>query len=156
MQAQKRKTPTFYSLGRRQRHRRSYVSSLDSGASMHNAEQGELSSDTMHTLRRSKKHKQLTATGGSANKRVSTSFFSLSRSVRNSAITRWNAQRFYCFISFAQNADIHMSGKRRNSTIDQNEKTITCTITRVLLVVSRLSSYSSSILSSTSRSKDQL
>ena len=37
------------------------------------------------------KHKQLTATGGSANKRVSTSFCSLSRSVRNSAITRWNA-----------------------------------------------------------------
>ena len=27
--------------------------------------------------------------------------------------------RFYCFISFAQNADIHMSGKRRNSTIGQ-------------------------------------
>ena len=26
-------------------------------------------------------------------------------------------QRFYCFISFAQNSDIHMSGKRRNSTI---------------------------------------
>ena len=25
--------------------------------------------------------------------------------------------RFYCFISFAQDADIHMSGKRRNSTI---------------------------------------
>ena len=28
-------------------------------------------------------------------------------------------QRFYCFTSFAQNADIQMSGKRRNSTIDQ-------------------------------------
>ena len=54
-------------------------------------------------------------------------------------------QWFYCFISFAQNADIHMSGK-----------TITCTLDNsVLLVVSRLSSYSSSILSSTSRSKDQ-
>ena len=29
-------------------------------------------------------------------------------------------QRFYCFVNFAQNADVHMSGKRRNSTIDQN------------------------------------
>ena len=28
-------------------------------------------------------------------------------------------QRFYRFTSFAQNADIQMSGKRRNSTIDQ-------------------------------------
>ena len=27
-------------------------------------------------------------------------------------------QRFYCFVSFAQNADIRMSGIRRNSTID--------------------------------------
>ena len=26
-------------------------------------------------------------------------------------------QRFYCFISFVENADIHMSGNRRNSTI---------------------------------------
>ena len=28
-------------------------------------------------------------------------------------------QRFYCFISFAQNADIHTGGKRRNSTIGE-------------------------------------
>ena len=27
-------------------------------------------------------------------------------------------QRFYCFISFASDADIHVSGKQRNSTID--------------------------------------
>ena len=65
---------------------------MDSGASMHNAEQGDLSSDTMDKLRRSNKtHMRLTATGASANKRVSTSFCSWSRSVRNSAITRWNA-----------------------------------------------------------------
>ena len=42
-------------------------------------------------------------------------------------------QRFYCLMNFAQSADIHMSGKRRNCT----------------------SSYSGSILSSTCRSKDQ-
>ena len=59
-----------------------------SGASMHNAEQGDLSSDTMDTLRRSKPHMRLTATGNSANERASTSFCSWSRSVRNSAIAR--------------------------------------------------------------------
>ena len=49
-----------------------------------------------------------------------------------------------------------MSGKRRNSTIGPEWEDITCTMDNsVLLVVSRLSSYSSSILSSTSRSKDQ-
>ena len=42
---------------------------------MHNAEQRELSSDTMDTLRSQKPHKRLTATEGSANKRVSTCFF---------------------------------------------------------------------------------
>ena len=65
-------------------------------------------------------------------------------------------QRFCCFISFARNADIHMSGKRRNSAIDQKWEDNTCTVDNsILLVVSRLSSFSSSILSSTSRSKDQ-
>ena len=38
-----------------------------------------------------KHHERLTATGGSANKRASTSFCSWSWSVRNSAISRWNA-----------------------------------------------------------------
>ena len=53
----------------------------------------------------------------SAHKRGRTSFCSWFRSVRNSAITRSNASEFYWFISCAQNADIHMSGKRRNSTM---------------------------------------
>ena len=51
---------------------------------------GNLSSDTMNTLTWSKTHERLTATRCSANKRVSTSFCPWSRSVRNSAITRWN------------------------------------------------------------------
>ena len=39
--------------------------------------------------------------------------------------------RFYCFISFSQNADVQMSGKRRKSTIDQNGKTINCTVDKL-------------------------
>ena len=62
----------------------------------------------------------------------------------------------YCFIYFAQNADIQMSGKRRNSTIDQKWKVNylyngQLSTSRCVL---RMSSYSSSILSSTSRKKD--
>ena len=56
-----------------------------------------------------KSHMRLTATGCSANQRESTSFCSWLRSVRNSAITRWNA----C------DSIIHVNGKRRNSTIGQ-------------------------------------
>ena len=55
-----------------------------SGASMHNAEQG----DAQWILWEGPTtHKRLTAHRSSANKRVSTSFCSWSRSVRNSAIT---------------------------------------------------------------------
>ena len=65
-------------------------------------------------------------------------------------------QRLYCFMSFAQNAEIHMSGKRRNSTIGPKwEDNYLHNENSVLLVASRLSSSSSSILSSTLRTKDQ-
>ena len=66
-----------------------------------------------------KHHERLTATGSSANKRVSTSFCSWSRSDSQQCNYSMKRQRIYCFISFAQNADIHVSGKRRNSTMDQ-------------------------------------
>ena len=58
---------------------------VSSGVSMHNAERGDLSSDTMDTPRRSK---NTMCDSYSANKRVSTSFCSWSQSVRNSAHTR--------------------------------------------------------------------
>ena len=64
----------------------------DTEARMFVVEQGELSSDTMDTLRRFETHMRFTTTRDSANKRVSTSFRSWSRSVRNSAITRWNVR----------------------------------------------------------------
>ena len=65
-------------------------------------------------------------------------------------------QRFFCFTSFAQNADIHMSGTGETLRLTQNGKTIICTMDiSELLVVSRLSSYSSSRLSTTSRWTDQ-
>ena len=55
--------------------------------SLHNAEQGEIEL-RFNGWEGPKPHKRLTATWDSANKRVSTSFCSWSRSVRNSAITR--------------------------------------------------------------------
>ena len=55
--------------------------------SLHNAEQGEIEL-RFNGWEGPKPHKRLTATGDRANKRVSTSFCSWSRSVRNSAITR--------------------------------------------------------------------
>ena len=66
-------------------------------------------------------------------------------------------QRFYCFIYFAQNTDIHTNRKKRwNCTIDPkwednylyNEQLRTSCRTRTVI-------YSSSSLSSTSRSTDQ-
>ena len=64
-------------------------------------------------------------------------------------------QRFCCFISFAQNADIHMSGKRRNSTIDQKmgRQLLVPRTTQYFMLYQDLSS--SSRLSSTTRSTDQ-
>ena len=53
MQAQAEDNYVLFSFeGARDTEDRKFV--MDSGASMHNAEQGELSSDTMDTLRRSK------------------------------------------------------------------------------------------------------
>ena len=153
-----------------------------------------LSSDTMNTLRKSKKlHKQLTATGSSANKRGSNSFCSWSGSVRNSAITRWNANdsiasqtllttRKFIWVkngmptneeatAFVHDLDLfatvqlldetptiplltnHKWVKNGNKLTGWWKSTTCTTDNLVLLVVSRLSSYSSSILSSTSRSK---
>ena len=65
-------------------------------------------------------------------------------------------QRFYCFISFAKTLMVIWVENGETLQLTKNGKTITCTMDNsVLLVVSRLSSYSSSILSSTSRSTEQ-
>ena len=90
-----------------------------SGASVHNAEQGQFSSDTVDTLRRSKHHKRLTATGDNANKRVSTSFCSWSRYVRNSAITRWNASDSIASSVLLKTRTFIWVENRWNSTIGQ-------------------------------------
>ena len=69
---------------------------MDSGASMHNAEQRRIKLRYNGYFRKVQKPQmRLAATGCSANHRVSTSFCSWSRSVRNSAITRWNASDSY-------------------------------------------------------------
>ena len=117
---------------------------------------GESSSDTMDTLRRSKTHMRLTATECSANKRVSTSFWSWSRSVRNSAITRWNASDSTASSALLKTRIFIWVENGETPQLAKNGKTITCTTDNlVLLVVSRLSSWSSSSLSSTSGSTDQ-
>ena len=73
----------FILLWRRQRHRRSYVcSGFECWAKLRYSGYFEKVQNP---------HMRLTATRSSANKRASTSFCSWSRSVRNSAITRWNA-----------------------------------------------------------------
>ena len=118
MQAQSRRQLRFILLWRRQKHRRSNVCY---GFGSFNAQcwAKEIWAQIQWILwQGSKAHERLTATGAVQIKRVSTSFCSSSRSVRNSANYSMKSQRFYCFIHFAWNADIHMSGKRRNSTID--------------------------------------
>ena len=94
---------------------------MDSGASMHNAEQRRIKL-RYNTSRRSKNPIcDLPRPGSSANKRVSTSFlFMISICSQQCYYSLKKRQRFYCFISFVYNADIHMSGKHRNSTVGPN------------------------------------
>ena len=77
-----------------------------------------LSSDTMDTLRRSKNTNcDLPRRWSSANKRVSTSVCSRSRSVRDSAITRWNASDSMASSVLLKTRIFLWAEKRRNSTI---------------------------------------
>ena len=85
---------------------------VDSGASKHNAEQER----ERFTLRwngyfeKVQNHQErLTAIGSSANKRVSTSFCPWSRSVRNSATTRWNASNSIASPALLKTRNISMS-----------------------------------------------
>ena len=105
-----------------------------------------LSSDAMDTLRRSKIPWATYRGRGSANKRVSTSFCSWSRSVRNSAITLWNACDSIASSALHKTRIFTWVENGVTPQLAQNEKTNTCTVDNsVLLVVSRLSSYSSTI-----------
>ena len=92
---------------------------VDSGASMHNAEQGYLSSDTMDTLRNVQKpYDGSDRKWWSAQPRGGTSVRSRFKSVRHSGNFSKKRQQFYRLVSFAQHADIRVSEKkRRNSTI---------------------------------------
>ena len=55
--------------------------------------------------------------GDSANKRSKHKFLFMITICSQQCNYSIKHQRFYCFFSFAWNADIHVSGKRRNSTI---------------------------------------
>ena len=66
-----------------------------------------------------KTHIRLTATECSANKRVSTGFCLWSRSLRDSAIARWNASDSVASSALLRTRKITWVEKRRNSTIGQ-------------------------------------
>ena len=103
-----------------------------------------------------KPHKRLTAIGSSAIKRVSTSFCSWSRSVRNSAITRWNASDSVASPALLKTRILIRVENGETPRLANNGNTSARMMDNfVLLVGSRLSPNSSRSLSSTSRSKDQ-
>ena len=79
---------------------------------------GDLSSDTMDTLTRFKSTWATYRDWCSANKTSKHKFLFIISICSQQCNYSMKSQRFYCFIHFAWNADIHMSGKRRNSTID--------------------------------------
>ena len=93
-----------------------------------------------------KHRKRLAAIGSSADERVSTSFCSWSRSVRNSAITRWNASNSLASSALVKTLMFIWVENDETPQLAQIVKTLACTMDdAVLLVVSRLSSCSSSI-----------
>ena len=151
MKAQSRRQLRFILFWRRQRHRRSYACY---GFGSFNA---RIKLRYNRYIEKAQKSLlRLTATGSSAHERVSTSFCSWSRSVGNSAITRWNTSGSVVSSALLKTRIFIWVENGETPQLAPNGKSITCTMDNsVLLVVSRLSSYSSSILSSTSRSKDQ-
>ena len=92
---------------------------MESGASMHNAEQGELSSDTMDTLTWSKTPYATLRDREQCKETSKHKFWFMISICSQQCNHSMKRQRFSCCTSFAQNADIHLSGKRRNCTIDQ-------------------------------------
>ena len=101
-------------------------------------------------------HVRLTATGDSANQRVNTSFRSWSRSVRNSAITRWNASDSVASWALLKTRIFIWVENSETPQSTPNGKTIICIMDNpVPLVVPVLSSSSSSSSASTSGPKDQ-
>ena len=147
---------TFYSFVEAKVVRDTWVR-MDSGASMHNPEQRRIKFRNNGYFEKVQKlHVRLTATRSSANQRVSTSFCSWSRSVRNKAITRWNVSDSIASSALLKTRILIWVENDETPQLTKNGKTITCTMDNsVLLVVSRLSSISSSSLFSISRSSDQ-
>ena len=103
-----------------------------------------------------KHHKRLAAIGSSADERVSTSFCSWSRSVRNSAITRWNASN-----SIASSV---LLKTRIFIWVENNETPQLAQIVKTMLIRWATQYFSlyqdcrhipAAFLSSTSRSKEQ-
>ena len=91
---------------------------VDSGASMHNAEQRIIELRYNGYFEKVQKTQCATYRDWGQCKQASKHqilfVISICSQQCNCSMKR---QRFYCFISFAENTDIHMNGKRRNSTI---------------------------------------
>ena len=145
----------FILLWRRQRHRRSYVYCVFGSF---NAQCWARRLELRYNGYFEKVQNticDLPRPGDSANKGVSTSVCSWSPSVRNSAITRWNASGSIASYILLKTRIFRWVENDETPQLTKNGKSITCIMDNsVLLVVSRLSSNSSSILSSTSRIKD--
>ena len=131
---------------------------VDSGASMHMLSKEDLRSDEMdgHFAEVQKPCDGSDRKWWSADKRGSTSVRSRLSICSSQCNHSKKRQQFYRLESFAQNADVHTSGKNGEPPrLTKNGKTITCTMDNfVLLVVRGLSSSSSSSSVSTSRPKD--
>ena len=134
----------LFSLWRRQRHKRLYVYCVFGSFNAQCwARRFELRYNG-YFEKVQKPHKRLTATEDSANKRVSTSFCSRFRSVRNSATTRWNASDSIALSALLQTRIFIWVENGETPQLAQNEKIMTWKMDNsVLLVASRLSSYSS-------------
>ena len=140
-----------------QKHRRTSVCGWFGSFNAH-AEQGGLRSDEMdgHFAEVQKPCDGSDRKWWSADKRGSTSVRSRLSICSSQCNHSKKRQQFYRLVSFAQNTDVHASGKNGEPPrLTKNGKTITCTMDNfVLLVVRGLSSSSSSSSVSTSRPKD--
>ena len=107
-----------------------------SGASVHNTKQEELELRyNGHFEKVQKNICDLPRPGSSANKRVRTSFFSWSRSVRNSAITRWNASDSIASSALLKTLIFIWVENGETPQLTKNGKSITCTSRCIKIVI---------------------
>ena len=124
---------------------------------MHNAEQRRIELRYNGYFEKVQKlHMRLAATRDSANERVSTSFCSIFRSVRNSSITRWNASDSIAWFTLLKTQTLKWVENGETPQLAQNGKTISCTVDTLRTSCrTRTVTHSSSSLPVAPRSTDQ-